>query len=174
MKPIRISSIEWKILGLFLIGFAIQTYFLHLTTDHLVTLYLFGMVFEFTTERAWNYNPILLKSTFTLQDRDVNWIFGLGWVGTLLLGLSAGKALTAWISQPYADIVAIGIVGNFMEQLFLHFQTWKYNKNHWIVTLWTGKPVEILSIPVSVRVGYFAMGLLIHGLVEWIRTPGAL
>src|SRR5690349_17463626 len=121
MKALVITPLEWKIVGLFAIGSAINVIYLHLGAATLVTLYLFGMFFEFTTEAAWNYNRALSHSTFTLRDRDVNWLFGLGWQATLILGLSLGREiLRAFpsISPWLADGIGLWVVGNVMEQTF--------------------------------------------------------
>lgn len=170
MKRITICNLEWKILFLFVVGLYVNSNYLFLNCSQLVTLYIFGMFFEFTTEQAWDYNPILKKSTFTLQDRDVSLIFGLGWVGTLILGKSLGKFMFA-SPTPAALHAGIGlfIVGNIMEQLFLYFKLWKYNKEHWIATLWTGRPIMIAEIPVAVRVGYFVMGIVVFYLLQFIK-----
>ena len=45
---------------------------------------------------------------------------------------------------------------------------WRYNPRHWIVTCGTRRPIEILGVPLLVRVGYFAiMGTIVPALV-WI------
>ena len=175
MKPLVITRLEWKILALFAAGCAINLWYLHLGAATLVTLYLFGMFFEFTTEAAWNYNKALDRSTFTLRDRDVNWLFGLGWQATLITGLSLGRAsgsaLPGWPDW-LCDGLGLFLVGNAMEQTFYVFGLYRYNPRHWIVTLWTGHPVELFHIPVAVRAGYFFMGVLIHFLVALTATWG--
>jgi len=169
IKPIIISRLEWVILLMFAIAMTVDYFFLHLGYTRLSILYFLGMMFEFFTEAAWDYNPVLYKSTFTLRDRDVNWIFGLGWVGTLVLGLSLGKLfldldMPAWI----ASALGIGIVGNIMEEIFLKLGLWKYNEKNWIVSLGLKKSLMIGKIPLTVRLGYFLlMGTLIPFAVKY-------
>lgn len=167
MKAIVLSHLEKKILLLFVIGFAIGGPYLHFPFSTWVLLYVFGMSFEFLTEPAWNYNPILYKSTFTLRDRDVNWIFGLGWQATLALGLSLGK----WFEQTFTLMqtlpnwclasLGLGLVGNVMEQIFLKLGLWEYNLNNWICTIWTRHAIMVGRIPLAVRLGYFGMGAIV-------------
>ena len=80
MKPIKISKYEWEVLALFAISLIPQLGWLHIVFATCCMIYLYGFTFEMLTGEAWNYNKALDKSTFTLRDRDVSLIFGLGWM----------------------------------------------------------------------------------------------
>ncbi len=172
MKKIVFCKYEYAIMTLFALGLIPQFCYLHLSFPAFVVFYYFGMTFEFTTEAAWNYNPLLLNSTFTVRDRDVNWIFGLGWQATLIFGLSLGQLLQQTLLTHWHPIwtasIGLGIVGNILEWVFLKLGLWKYNEQYWITTLWTGKPVMVGPIPIAVRIGYFGMGVIVYFIVHTI------
>lgn len=173
MKPLKISRLELWVLLLFGAGLLVNAISIQLAAGTLVILYLFGIAFEFLTDDAWHYHPSLRLSTFAAPDRDVNWILGLGWVGALILGIVAGRALFGLLGWPsdsiWAAVVGLGIVGNLLEQIYLALGLWSYAYDHWICRMLLPKAVVLLDIPLSVRLGYFWMGAVVWTLIEIVR-----
>jgi hypothetical protein len=169
MKPIKISKYEWEVLALFGISLIPQLGWLHIGFATCCMIYLYGFTFEMLTGEAWNYNKALDKSTFTLRDRDVSLIFGLGWMAVIFIGTALARYIEAKFSLPtiVCYMLGIGIVGNILERTFLALGLWTYNMKSWIVTIFTGHPIMLGKLPLAVVVGYFTItGVCGYFMVE--------
>jgi len=163
----KISRNEYQILFLFAFAISLQFLLNPFTWLELGVLYAMGMAFEFLTQDAWDYNPDLKDSTFTYPGKDVNFIFGLGWVSVVLTGYTIGTMFP--FGEFWSLVAGIFITGNILERLFLALGLWTYNEEHWSVTLWTGKPIMTdIGIPVSVTQGYINIGCLAALIVKYV------
>ena len=161
----RITKYEWQILTLFLFGLLINCSFFNMTILTMIVFFSLGLLFEFITEPLWDYNPELKKSPLTLASKDINFLFGLGWLALVILSLSVGKYLECWIpSSIVSAIIGFFIIGNIFESLYHYFGLWKYNKTHPLLRFppIIGKYFELWNIPLSVRLGYTIMGIVAY------------
>jgi hypothetical protein len=163
-----VTKFEVRILLLFAFSLLLN-HFLQVIGLTILVFYLLGMLFETLTEKAWNYNPVLTNAPFTVKGRDINLTFGTGWASVAMLGLTFSKYVVHpfWItgSSFWADVVGIGIVGNLLEQIFYAWKLWSYNNSNWIISLWLKRPIYIAGLPLTVRLGYFAIIGVIASLI---------
>jgi hypothetical protein len=157
----RITKFEWQILCLFLVAVAVNISFFHMKILTMAAFYLLGILFEFITEPLWSYNSQLQQSPLTLKSKDVNFLFGLGWIAIVILSLSLGNVFDRWIPVPLINgIIGFLLVGNIMESLYFYFGLWTYNAAHPVLRFppLVGTYIEAAKIPLSVRLGYAVTG----------------
>ncbi len=167
----KLTKYEWQLISLFLFALLINGTMIRMKIMTMIVFYIVGTIFEFATEPLWDYNPELKKSPLTLKNRDINFLFGLGWLAIVILGLSLGEYLQKWISNPaLCGITGIVIIGNILESLFYYFGLWKYDTSQPALRfpLFIGKYIEIAKIPLSVRVGYIVLGAGIFYLNQFV------
>jgi len=166
-----LSIQEWEVLGLFAAGIVCNALYTHLPSQFIALVASVGLAFEYATRSLWTYNKNIQHSPFTIH--GVNLLLGLGWVGLILLGLGLSKFLSVSFSiqhQLIAVILGIGVVGNIIEQLYLHLHIFTYNTNKKIFRFPFNKLIMIYGIPLSVRLGYFTSHPLIIYLLLKLTT----
>ncbi len=168
----KITKYEWQIVSLFLFSLLVNGSVIQMKLLTMAVFFIIGILFEFLTEPLWNYNVELKKSPFTLPDKDINFLFGLGWLAIVILGLSTGTYLQEWIASPFTSgIIGVTIIGNILESLFFYFGLWTYEKDHPMLRFppILGKYFEIAKIPLSVRLGYPVLGAGIYYVNQLIN-----
>ncbi len=167
----KVTKYEWQILCLFLIALNFNNQYLHLPIILMGVYYAIGMLFEFLTQSLWDYNVALKKSPFTIKNKDINWIFGLGWLSAVILGFVLGNYLECLIpNKPIRMILGFTIIGNILENVFYYFDLWKYNTTHPLLKVppYIGKYIVIFKIPLAVRAGYPVLGTIAYYLYVYL------